>query len=103
MDSYCCDKVISKDTLAVTISDTVEYRHKHLTIPTVTPADKILHGLHSLTGALTDAPTARVDAQLKAIGDLHDACHQWLATGNPVSPAPVVPTVPVSTVRTKPT
>ena len=75
MDSYRCDKVIPKDTLAVTISDTVEYRHEHLTIPTVTPADKILHELHLLTGALADVPTAHIDAQLKAIGDLWDACH----------------------------
>ena len=63
MDSYHCDKVIPNDTLAVTISDTVEYRQDHLTVPIVTPADKILHGLHSLTDALANAPTVRVDAQ----------------------------------------
>ena len=74
MESYRCDKVIPRDTLAVTISDTVEYRHDHLTLPSVTPADRILHGLHSLTGALADVPTACCDAQLKAISDLREAC-----------------------------
>ena len=45
MESYRCDKVIPRDTLAVTISDTVEYRHGHLTLPSVMPADRILHGM----------------------------------------------------------
>jgi len=36
MQSYCCDRVIARDTLAVCISDTVEYRHSHLTMPDVT-------------------------------------------------------------------
>ena len=90
MDSYRCDKVIPCNTLAVTISDTVEYRHNQLTMPSVTPADRILHGLHSLTGALADVPTACCDAQLKAISNLRNACSQWQANSpvqDPVGPA----------------
>ena len=71
--------------MAVTISDTVEYRHDHLTIPTVTSADKILHGLQSLTGVLVDAPTNRIYAQLQAIVNFRDACHCWLAPDNTTS------------------
>ena len=63
MESYRCDKVIPRDILSVTISDTVEYRHNHLTIPSVTPTDRILHGLQLLTGVLVDVPTACCDAQ----------------------------------------
>ena len=74
MYSYRCDKVIPCDKLVVTISDTVEYCHDHLTLPSVTPADCILHGLQSLPGALADVPTACCDAQLKAISDLCEAC-----------------------------
>ena len=70
MGSYRCDKVIPRDTLAVTISDTIKYRHDHLTLPSVTHTDRILHGLQSLTGTLVDVPTARGDAQLKAISNL---------------------------------
>ena len=102
MDSYRCNKVIPRDTLAVTISDTVEYRHDHLTIPTVTSIDKILHGLHSRTGALIDAPTGRVDSQLKAVGDVCDAFHCWLASGDTTS-QPITPVVPAPPVRTKST
>ena len=103
MDSYRCDKVIPKDTLAVTISDTVEYCHDHLTMPSVAPADKILYGLHSITGALANVPTVYADAQLKAIDNLRNACHQWLGSVNPPSPPPIAPTVPASTVHTQPT
>ena len=46
MESYQCDRVIPWDTMTVTISDTVEYWYDHLTIPSVMPADRILHGLH---------------------------------------------------------
>ena len=101
MDSYRCDKVIPRDTMAVTISDTVEYRHDHLTIPNVTSADKILHGLQSLTGALVDAPTTRVDAQLQAIERLRDACHRWRASSETTSHSGT-PVVPAPTGRTHP-
>ena len=39
MESYCCDKGILCNTMAVCLSDTVEYRHHRLTLPTVIPAD----------------------------------------------------------------
>jgi len=52
MQSYWWDKVNPRDSLTVIKSDTVEYRHEHLTILTVTQVDKILHGLHLLTGVL---------------------------------------------------
>ena len=83
MDSYRCDRVIPRDTMYVCVSDTVEYRHHHLTLPTVTPADRILHGLHSLTSALHNVPPTRSDAQIKAISDLRDICQQWQTTTNP--------------------
>ena len=89
-----CDKVIPRNTLAVTISDTVEYCYDHLTLPSVTPADRILHGLQSLTGALANVPTACCDAQLKAISNLRDACIQWQASSpvqDPVGPTTSVP------------
>ena len=84
MDSCCCDKVIMRVTMAVCVSDMIGYRHHHLTLPTVTPADRILYGLHLLTSTLHNVPTARSNTQLQAIGKLGDICHQWQAT----KPAP---------------
>jgi hypothetical protein len=99
MQSYRCDRVIAKDSLAVCMLDTVEYRHAHLTIPTVTPDDRILHGLQNLTGALADVPTARCDAQLQAISNLRAACHWWLSPTQDTKPAKpadtTTPSVPI--------
>ena len=65
------------------ISDTVEYRHQSITGPTVTPADRILHGIYTLTNALTDASSAVHDAQLNAIIALGDACQSWARHSKP--------------------
>ena len=63
--------------IAVTISDTVDFLHQYITAPTVTPADRILHSINTLTGAIKETPIAVYDAQLKAIKALQDACHRW--------------------------
>ena len=90
MESYRCDKVIPRDTMAVCLSDKVKYRHHHLTLPTVTPADRIVHGIHLLTSALHNVFTTRSDAQIKAIGDLGDIYQQW-RTANPAQKPAINP------------
>ena len=103
MQSYRCDRVIAKDSLAVCISDTVKYRHAHLTIPTITQDDHILHGLQNLTGALVDVPTACCDVQLRAISDLRAACHWWLSPTQNAKPAkPVDTTTPSAPIEAIP-
>ena len=57
LDHYWCQRVAPKDTKAVQIYDTLEYRHHYLTQPTLTPKDHVLHGLQRLTCALYDAPS----------------------------------------------
>ena len=49
LDHYRCEQVIPRDTKAVTISDTVYFLHQYITAPTVTPADRILHSINTLT------------------------------------------------------
>ena len=53
---YRCHTIVAKATRAVQIYDTVEFRHQHLTQPEVTPMDRIVHGVNTLTCALNDAP-----------------------------------------------
>ena len=53
---YCCHKITAKAICAVQISDIVEFRHYHLTQPTVTPMELIVHGVNKLTWSLQDAP-----------------------------------------------
>ena len=68
---YRCHTIVEKTTRAVQISDTVEFRHHHLTQPEVTPMDRIVHGVNKLTYALKDAPQIACENQLFAINALH--------------------------------
>ena len=77
LEHYRCQRVAPKDTKAVQISDTHEYRHHYLTQPTLTPEDCVLHGLQTLTCALEDAPSQMCKEQLRAISTLQDLFDQW--------------------------
>ena len=74
---YRCQNVISKDTKATQVSDTVEFWHHHITQPSLTSDDRILHGVLTLTGGLKNAPTVACNAQLWAISELRDALQGW--------------------------
>ena len=77
LEHYRCQRVAPKDTKAVQISDTLKYRHHYLTQPTLTPEDRVLHGLQTLTCALEDAPIQMCDEKLRAIITLHELFGQW--------------------------
>jgi hypothetical protein len=79
MESHYLIKVILWDTIAVTISDTVEYFHEHLTVSSMTSANQIMGGLQSLTRALADTLTAHSNKQLKVIRNLCKVCQHWQA------------------------
>jgi len=49
---YRCHRIYVKNTRSERISDTVFFKHKHITQPTVTPADTIVKALDDLTHAL---------------------------------------------------
>jgi hypothetical protein len=72
LDSYQCFKLVKSDTKSQVISDTVEFRHAYRAIPTPTPADKIIHGLQVMSGALKDAPPPTTITQVEAIANLRD-------------------------------
>ena len=58
-------------------SDTIEFRHHKLTLPSVTLEDKVLHGVQQLTAALKNTPASTVYAQLQAIKSLQDTIEHW--------------------------
>ena len=80
LDHYRCQIVVAKDTKAAQVSDAVEFRHQHLTQPTLTPADRVLHGINTLSCALEKTPAVICDAQLNAITALRDICTSWAQT-----------------------
>ena len=61
LQHYRCHTIVAKSTRAVQISDTVGIRHQPLTQPKVTPMDRIVHGVNTLTYALKDAPQIACD------------------------------------------
>ena len=77
LEHYRCQLIFAKDTKAVQVSDTVDFRLHHLTQTTLTHADRILHSIYTLSCALTDAPTVFCDAQLRDIIELRDIFQRW--------------------------
>ena len=80
LEHYQCQCVAPKDTKAVQISDTLEYRHHYLTQPTLTPEDPVFRGLQALTCALEDAPSQMRKEQLRAISILQELIAQSCAS-----------------------
>ena len=46
LDHYRYQHVISKETKAEKVSDTVEFRHHHITTPSLTPEDVLVHSIN---------------------------------------------------------
>ena len=66
------------DSRSLSISDTIEFRHQHITQPSVTPEDQVLYGINQLTSALEGTPSPRSTDQLAAIQSLQNALGNWL-------------------------
>ena len=77
LEHYRRQRVAPKDTKAVQVSDTLEYCHHYLTQPTLTPEDRVLHVLQTLTCAIEEAPIQMCDEQLRKISALHNIFGQW--------------------------
>ena len=90
LQHYRCHTIVAKATKAAQVSYTVEFIHHHLTLPYITPTDRIVHGMTTLTCALRDAPAIECNNQLAAIQALYHAIHQW---GQPTLPLAKVPHV----------
>jgi hypothetical protein len=77
MDSYRCFKLVKSDTKNQVISDTVEFRHSYITVPSQTPEDEIVHGLQVVAGAISGASPPTSISQLNAITNLRDLFESW--------------------------
>jgi hypothetical protein len=72
MDSYHCFKLVNADTKSQVISDTVEFPHSYLSVPSPSTEDRIIHGLQVVVGALTGAPLPTSISQVEDITNLWD-------------------------------
>ncbi len=74
-----------KQTKSERVSDTVFFKMKYITQPTITPADAIIKALNNLTQALKVKSNAKGLEQLKALKKLEDILNNTLET----APIPV--------------
>ena len=77
LEHYRCQRFIPKDSRALSISDTIEFCHQHLTQPSVTAEDRVLHWMQQLTLALQESPYSNSSEQLEAIQALQNALGKW--------------------------
>ena len=98
LQNYHCHTIVSKTTKAVQVLYTVELQHRHLTLPYLTPADRIFHGVTKLTCDLHDTSDIACDNQLAAIHALRQAIQWWahptLSSSIQVAPVPPTPPTP---------
>lgn len=67
MEHYRCHIIYVKKTRSESISDTVFFKHKYITQPTVTPADTIIKALDDLTIALKGRKNVKGAIQIEAL------------------------------------
>ena len=73
-DHYRCFTIFNKETRAERVSDTVFFKHKYLTQPTVTPKDAIMMAAKQLAKALAgDLPATLGETELQALERLQNA------------------------------
>ena len=80
---YCCQRVIPELTRSMMISDTIEFRHHHITQPSITPEDRVLHGLQQLTADLQGSPSSQSGDQIRALQYLQYTLNNWAGDTTP--------------------
>ena len=86
-EHYRCHIVYVKKTKAKRVSDTVYFKHKYITQPSITPADAVIKALHDLTQAIKGERNIQGAAQFNAIAKLQEA----FSPGNQLVPEQYVP------------
>jgi hypothetical protein len=78
MEHYRCHKIYVKKTKGERISDTVFFKHKYITQPTVTPVDTIVKALDDLTHALKGRRNVKGKAQIEALEKIDELLNNLL-------------------------
>jgi hypothetical protein len=72
-DHYRCHFIFVKATRAKRISDTVYFKHKHITQPTLSTEDLVIKAIQDLSNAIKGGSKLGSNAQMDAIKGLTDA------------------------------
>jgi hypothetical protein len=65
--------VFVRATKHLRLSDTVYFKHRYITQPTITPEDRIVQAYHNLTQAIQGFPNSKGGANMEALQRLQDA------------------------------
>ena len=71
-EHYRCHVIYCKNTRSERISDTVHFKHKYITEPTLTPEDTIVKALNDLTHALKERRNKKGIEELDALQRIND-------------------------------
>ena len=66
-EHYRCHVIYVKHTRSERITDTVHFKHKHITTPTLTPEDSIVKALNDLTHALKKQRNTKGIVEIEAL------------------------------------
>ena len=75
-EHYRCHEIYVKHTRGVRISDTVQFKHKHITVPTLTPEDTIVKALNDLTEALREQRNTKGTIECEALQNFDELMNQ---------------------------
>ena len=100
LQHYRCYQVLNKQSGAVTISDTIKFRHHYLPTPELSPEDKLLHAVQAINHTLARTSNATNEEQLAAIETLRTILRGY-STRTPSANTPPLPGV--DTIATTPT
>ena len=75
-EHYRCHEMYVKHTRGVRISDTVQFKHKHITVPTLTPEDTIVKVLNDLTEALREQRNTKGTIECEALQKFDELMNQ---------------------------
>ena len=77
LEHYRCQRVVTKESRAERVSDTVEFRHHRTMTPMVTPEDRVIRSIEQLVSVLKGDKLSATEAQMKAIETLQNTLNNW--------------------------
>ena len=77
LEHYRCQRVVTKESRAERVSDTVEFRHHRIMTPMMTPEDRVIRSIERLVSVLKGDNLSATEAQMKPIEILQNTLNNW--------------------------
>ena len=76
LEHYCYQRVVPKCSCSLIILNMTKVWHQHITQPSVTAEEWVLHSIQHITVVLQGMPHVHVDSQLLALRSLQDTINR---------------------------